>query len=223
MNRVALSLMTAATVWTGCGDAPEDTSVETATARMLREAMDRDRDGIPNSSDERPDVADPEDVDNDGIPNAQDLVFPYDPMNGRAPSSGAPVPVPGSGSTSRPPPADPNAEMPCIRNMKPDSDGDGIPDYCDPHYDQGNKDSDGDGVPDLIDLYPASVDGDGDGIPDRDDSEPTVNQQRVQEQWERERLERQRLELERQRLELERQRDHERYLEQQRYRDPQRY
>lgn len=71
-----------------------------------------------------------------------------------------------------------------------DSDGDGVPDYCDACPDvpglpkfQGCPDSDGDGVPDHLDLCPdvpgsaalgGCPDRDGDGIPDHLDACPDV-------------------------------------------------
>jgi hypothetical protein len=59
--------------------------------------------------------------------------------------------------------------------LKPDSDGDGIPDYCDPVFNQGNKDSDNDGLPDVRDAHPYSSDYDQDGMEDGYDSDPDVN------------------------------------------------
>lgn len=175
---------------------------------------DKDCDGISNAVDLLPDVADSPDFDNDGIPNDSDL-FPYLPSNGTSlpvdilndpvtttlgitPSTSIQPAIPNSTTTTN------NAL--CTFGLKPDKDGDGIPDACDTNYDQGVKDTDNDGLPDSIDTHPNSSDWDNDGLLDGYDSNPNENQKNQEEQRRKEREQQKREEERREQERIEEQR-----------------
>jgi hypothetical protein len=161
---------------------------------------DPDNDGLINGIDVEPSTYNGEDVDNDGIKNAEDQTPYYS------------TPIGGTEDSSTPS-IDISRNVPCQVGLKPDSDGDRIPDYCDPGYDLFNKDSDGDGLPDRWDPS-SSSDTDNDGTPDLYDPRPNDSQV-TEDQRQRDKEQEQRLEDQlqqdkdqEQRLEHERQRQH---------------
>jgi len=155
--------------------------------------QDRDCDGILDNIDK--DAFTPElsnDADSDGLGNRIDQ-YPYDPNNG---ITIQPVPP---GTTPQPRPTYSNTDpVRCQSGLKPDSDGDNIPDWCDTSFDLYSHDTDSDGLADAFDAYPYTADHDNDGIPDGQDVEPGYNQKRQEQQRQEEANQEQRQEERRQ-------------------------
>lgn len=118
-------------------------------------SQDSDLDGIPNSSDNCADVANPDQLDSDfdGAGDACDLCY-GDDTSGDSDGDGI---------------CDSNDQCPGFDDTA-DADGDGSPDGCDICFgDDTSGDTDGDGVCDSNDLCPGfddSIDTDADGSPD---------------------------------------------------------